>query len=304
MTNIKYSINNDVDKLLPELNHLFNSYYDNIATVLEFPNVINSATIENLFKTGIFENEIGLDDYLLIKKAYEKIYDIYSSDYKSFNLNETNEVFKSFFEQKLGVKNQFNILKNWPIELDYQVNRKNSEKFILEKGKSITYEVKNFENNFANSDIITENYDFSLKNKSENYFWIYGNAPKRNDILIRVYLNFKPIKEKIYSLIEIISSHFNERNMPFAFKFMSDIVKYQNRSDCGVIYLSKKHSLSGFNLLQKIARKFEKEDFFCEGKTLFTLPLKKNNKIIKGISFGEEPDNPIFQVLDHIELPQ
>lgn len=289
--NINEANNSDLESIIQRLNYAYDNYHSKIEDITKYPIEEYSNTVQNLFKTGIFEKKvIKLKDYLLINEMHSIIYKEYYKDSKCMYLEQkSTQQFKDFFVEKLSKESDYYSKRNWEVDKEYQVSRKNSEKALFDIG-NVTFEesLKDTQSLYLKSSVLVPKYDLRLSGKNEKFFWIYGNTPKRNDILIRVYFNFYPKEHLILNLLKILKNEFNEKKIPFAFKFLSDPEIYKIRSDCGVLYFSRKHALFGFKVLDRIIRELGNKRLFSSSKPKFTL------KIADGISFGEDPHNPIF----------
>lgn len=287
-----------------------NSLKDNLQLIISNSNIkqlfehdIHTQDIEN-FKSSTAVRvllseeyyEKLKDNYYLINALHKEIYHLYSFEEQNKKkvTDEKEEVFSEFLKHNRPIKDYFWTDSFWQLDTSYKTLRKESVKLICDTGRYLEKELKNDPNainegKYRNVEIIHPTHKFDETDESSGnnkHNWIYGKYANTDSFTIRFYWNFNPIKETIAELLFTIQVCFDNNQIPFSFKFLSDIEDYKSKTDCAVLYLPRRHALISFQLVRDIYRQFEsKKDFFVDSCPMFT------KKIKNGLSFGENPDD-------------
>lgn len=244
---------------------------------------------------GTEKQKFYTDYYSAIDGLSEIIYEIYHSDSKQLNNFDSKSEFNNYIKQNRAVKDLFWQSSYWEYDSAFSIIRKESIKLIPRKGRFYEKEFINDSNTldgqpYTNAEKIHPTHLFNEieendQNKTPNYNWIFGKYDIVDPFNIRFYWNFIPDKEILVRFLSKIQDLFDNNNLPFEFKFLSNPKDYNNYSDVGVLYVPRKNFLMSIELVKDIQLAFNHSSFFCEKSPLFTKYLAK------GLSFGDNPDD-------------
>lgn len=125
------------------------------------------------------------------------------------------------------------------------------------------------------------------KNLMQNGFYVaVGNAgtdernqPQTNSVTVRIY--FHLIAEGAVAIMDSLTQHLNDLNIPFSFKVLYSPDDYQ-RYDSGVLYVERSFYSTIRQVLQTVY--LENQIYFKDQIPLFTKPLAP------GLALAEEPN--------------
>ncbi len=119
------------------------------------------------------------------------------------------------------------------------------------------------------------------KDSQQVFYYVFGNEMLGQQIsMARVYFNIQP--EGATTLVDQITTWFNEYKVPFSFKCLNHPNLY-NRRDNAVLYLDKAHLDLALILLKEVSKYIA--PYLNKEVPWFTYPL------FDGISYAEDPGN-------------
>lgn len=241
--------------------------------------------------------------YELTNMLSSFIYKLYQQgDANNNQLNDKIEIdtddngLREFFKKLRSKENYFNntIWSNayWQYDDKYGTVRKEGIKLTPQKGRYLEKEKIEDVNllkgkSYRNAELIHPTHKVHDIDDSEDLFhWIHGAYGSVEDYSIRFYWNFYPNCNILRDFLDSIQVKFDERKIPFSFKFLAKADDYQTHTDVAVLYLPRKHALISFEVVRELYNKVKlAPDFLRNNYPMFTYRLDT------GLSFGENPDD-------------